>query len=67
MCVCVCVCMYIYIYVCVCMYVCMYLCALPAEKPVRYKTILYKVKIMWSYNYNVTKTFEEINNLGWRG
>jgi len=30
-----------------------YLCELPAEKPVRYKIILYKVKIMWSYNFNV--------------
>jgi len=36
---------YIYIY--------RYLCTLPVEKPVRYKIILHKVKIMWSYNFYV--------------
>ena len=36
------------------MYICIYryICALPAEKPVGYKIILYKVKIM-SYHFNV--------------
>jgi len=41
-----------------------YLCTLPVEKPVRYKIILYKVKIMWSYNFYVKKFFEKINIVG---